>query len=158
MEKRSFCKIVVFGAGAMSALFVAGPLIATAMSPVLQRRKGPAWRSLGDLAQFEPGAVQKAYVEVKREDWANLLQSKGVYVSRRPDGEVIVFSRNCTDLSCPIAWDPRSGCFFCPCHGGIFNKDGERLAGPPKRPLYRYAARIREGRLEIDINSLPVIT
>ena len=29
------------------------------------------------------------------------------------------------------------------------------MAGPPKEPLYRYATRIRDNILEIDLNSIP---
>jgi menaquinol-cytochrome c reductase iron-sulfur subunit len=97
-------------------------------------------------------------VEVPREDWAATLRERGVYVWRRSEQEVVVFARNCTDLSCPVTWDPGSQWFFCPCHGGIFSKDGERMAGPPKRPLYRYTNRIRDGVVEIDLRSLPPIT
>ncbi|WP_164102419.1 QcrA and Rieske domain-containing protein [Candidatus Laterigemmans baculatus] len=81
--------------------------------------------------------------------------AQSVYVWRRSAEEVVVFSRSCTDLGCPVTWDPGSHCFLCPCHGGIFAKDGERMAGPPDRPLYRYANRVRDGRLEIDLSSVP---
>jgi menaquinol-cytochrome c reductase iron-sulfur subunit len=70
----------------------------------------------------------------------------------------VVFSRNCTDASCPVVFDAGSDCFLCPCHGGVFSKDGTPLHGPPPRPLWRYAARVRAGVLEIDLNSLPPMT
>jgi hypothetical protein len=69
------------------------------------------------------------------------LSRQGVYVWRPTDEEVVVFSRSCTDLGCPVIWDGGSQCFFCPCHGGIFARDGRRMAGPPDRELYRYANR-----------------
>jgi menaquinol-cytochrome c reductase iron-sulfur subunit len=54
-----------------------------------------------------------------------------------------------------LDYDRGSACFFCPCHGGIFRQNGERLAGPPKRPMYRYAHRLRDGIVEIDLQSVP---
>ena len=109
------------------------------------------------LDDFPVGAMTRAEVDVPRPDSSRALREKGVYVWRVSGEAIVVFSRNCTDLSCPVTYDPGSECFFCPCHGGIFAKDGERLAGPPNRPLYRYATRIEQGVLEIDLNSVPAI-
>ena len=37
--------------------------------------------------------------------------------------------------------------FGCPCHGGAYDVEGNRTAGPPVRALDRYAFAIRDGRL-----------
>jgi Rieske Fe-S protein len=37
--------------------------------------------------------------------------------------------------------------FGCPCHGGAYDTEGNRTAGPPVRALDRYEFSIREGRL-----------
>jgi Rieske Fe-S protein len=37
--------------------------------------------------------------------------------------------------------------FGCPCHGGAYNREGNRTAGPPVRSLDRYSYAIRNGRL-----------
>jgi menaquinol-cytochrome c reductase iron-sulfur subunit len=37
--------------------------------------------------------------------------------------------------------------FGCPCHGGQYDNEGNRTAGPPVRALDRYEFRIRNGRL-----------
>jgi Rieske Fe-S protein len=37
--------------------------------------------------------------------------------------------------------------FGCPCHGGQYDEEGNRTAGPPVRSLDRYAFRIENGRL-----------
>ncbi len=37
--------------------------------------------------------------------------------------------------------------FGCPCHGGSYDIEGNRVAGPPVRALDRYQYAIREGRL-----------
>jgi Rieske Fe-S protein len=37
--------------------------------------------------------------------------------------------------------------FGCPCHGGQYNSEGNRTAGPPVRSLDRYTFSIRNGRL-----------
>jgi Rieske Fe-S protein len=37
--------------------------------------------------------------------------------------------------------------FGCPCHGGQYNAEGNRTAGPPVRSLDRYSFSIRNGNL-----------
>ena len=37
--------------------------------------------------------------------------------------------------------------FGCPCHGGQYDTEGNRTAGPPVRALDRYEFRIDSGRL-----------
>lgn len=143
-------------AGGGTAAAVAGvPVLVTGFSPAFDRR-GPAWQPLGRLDRFPVGEVTDAVAEVPRDDWAKGLRAKLVYVWRpAADADPVVFSRVCTDVGCPVNYDRGSGCFLCPCHGGIFTRDGTPIHGPPPRPLYRYAARVRDGVLEIDLNSLP---
>lgn len=160
MKRRSFFNLLVIGGGLVTATLAGIPALITALSPVLQRREKELWVPLGALDDFPVGDMSKAVVEVPRDDWDESLREKGVFVWR-PTGdgeEVVVFSRNCTDLSCPVTWDPGSGWFFCPCHGGIFAEDGSNKAGPPDRPLLRYSYRVQEGLLEIDLRSLPPVT
>lgn len=40
--------------------------------------------------------------------------------------------------------------FSCPCHGGAYDKEGNRTAGPPVRALDRYEYSIREGSLWLE--------
>ena len=37
--------------------------------------------------------------------------------------------------------------FGCPCHGGLYDAEGNRQAGPPVRSMDRYTFSIRDGRL-----------
>ena len=37
--------------------------------------------------------------------------------------------------------------FGCPCHGGQYDNEGNRTAGPPVRALDRFAFSIRDGNL-----------
>jgi menaquinol-cytochrome c reductase iron-sulfur subunit len=155
MNRRNFSKTVIAGGGLAVAGAVGLPALLTAISPPLRRDEAELWQPVGPIGDFPPGEVRKAVVPVPRDDWARSMRELGVFVLREAEESVAVFSRNCTDLGCPIVWDPGSEWFFCPCHGGIFSKDGEPKAGPPKIPLYRYASRIRAGMLEVDLNSVP---
>ena len=153
-------RTVVAGLAGLGSVIVAGllgiPAALAIFTPAL-RRSSERWRVVGHVDAFKPG-VHLATVQVDHGDWAKSLNQKAVYVWKQLGGQFVVYSRNCTDLSCPVNFDPGSECFLCPCHGGIFNLKGQPLAGPPKEPLYRYAVRIRGEQLEIDLASLPPMT
>ena len=157
MDRRDWLTHSVRFGGLAVAAVIGVPAAVTALSPALKRSPS-RWRPVGNLEQFAIGTVSKALVEVPGDELSNLPQLKGVFVWRESDDDLVVYSRNCTDLSCPVTWDEGSGWFYCPCHGGIFNTRGEPQAGPPSRPLFRYQVRIREGVVEIDLNSLPPMT
>ncbi len=57
-----------------------------------------------------------------------------------------VLSSSCAHLGCPVRWILREGEgeLLCPCHGGIYNINGDYVAGPPPRDLYRYTHEVRE--------------
>jgi len=97
--------------------------------------------------------------------WEHEILPNGLYgQNRRPDfldeksegfseserGEIEsalnVLSSSCAHLGCPVRWITREGEgeFLCPCHGGIYNINGEYVAGPPPRDLYSYDFEVRE--------------
>ncbi len=45
--------------------------------------------------------------------------------------EIVALSDVCPHLGCKVHYDPAQGRFLCPCHGGVFEKDGTAIAGPP---------------------------
>ena len=54
-----------------------------------------------------------------------------------PDGRFLVISQVCTHLGCIVLGDATGsfGGFFCPCHGGEFDKSGRVRRGPPPQNL-----------------------
>lgn len=75
-------------------------------------------------------------------------KSEGFSESEREEiqGALNVLSSSCAHLGCPVRWITREGEgeFLCPCHGGIYNINGEYVAGPPPRDLYSYDFEVRE--------------
>jgi len=54
-----------------------------------------------------------------------------------PEGKLVAYSQVCTHLSCAVVYDKAENGLFCPCHHGLFNLQGQPVAGPPTRPLSR---------------------
>ncbi|MBI5683333.1 MAG: Rieske (2Fe-2S) protein [Deltaproteobacteria bacterium] len=73
------------------------------------------------------------------ENAATPLEISGnkILVVRSEDG-FNAFSRRCTDLGCLVSWEPAKQQFICPCHQGVYDKNGKNIAGPPPRPLDRF--------------------
>jgi cytochrome b6-f complex iron-sulfur subunit len=70
------------------------------------------------------------------------------------------FSLVCTHLGCVVRWRPDearkknsqkkiAGRFACPCHGGVFDSEGQVVSGPPPRALERLEVRERNGQVFI---------
>ena len=58
--------------------------------------------------------------------------------------ELNVMSNHCAHLGCPVRWISEEGEILCPCHGGIYDINGEHTAGPPAHGLWRYVSRVRK--------------
>jgi cytochrome b6-f complex iron-sulfur subunit len=56
------------------------------------------------------------------------------------------FSRKCTDLGCLVSWDASREQFVCPCHQGVYDRNGKNIAGPPPRPLDRFEV-VKKGEM-----------
>jgi cytochrome b6-f complex iron-sulfur subunit len=83
----------------------------------------------------EPKDVVIPAAEVPQAGEAPLQkQSERFFVIHNDDG-LLAFSARCTHQSCNIGWEAGRDEFHCPCHGSIFNRHGERTAGPAPRPL-----------------------
>jgi Rieske Fe-S protein len=55
-----------------------------------------------------------------------------------------VMSNHCAHLGCPVRWAPEEAEILCPCHGGIYDINGDHMGGPPAHGLWRYVSKIRE--------------
>ena len=65
---------------------------------------------------------------------------------------------HCTHLGCPVRWMPDAELFMCPCHGGVYYKDGTVAAGPPQAPLPRYNVRLKNNEVQIEAAPIPIQT
>ncbi|MFP5384852.1 MAG: ubiquinol-cytochrome c reductase iron-sulfur subunit [Bacteriovoracia bacterium] len=158
MNRRKMMKWIVAGIGASASGIIGVPALTNMIAPGLQRRPKHKWRSIGYFNSFTVGEITGATVNTRLDrELLYVSMKKKVFVWKKTENDVVVYSRSCTDLGCPVNFDKGSECFFCPCHGGIFSKEGERMAGPPRDPLYRFDTRIIDGLLEIDLTSVPII-
>lgn len=54
----------------------------------------------------------------------------------------VAFSAVCTHLSCLVNFDQDKQQITCPCHGGVFDLNGNVVGGPVPRPLPPYKVEV----------------
>jgi menaquinol-cytochrome c reductase iron-sulfur subunit len=167
-NRGQFLTLSTIGLGAMIGGVIGVPATAYVLAPVLHETTfDPVF--LGDVASFntEKGFAPTAatYIEDNKQPdtspglaYVHFTGKSGTTWDA-DDAMFIVFSNRCMHLGCPIAAIPSVG-FQCPCHGGAYNTTGARVAGPPIRPLDRFAWQIRNKnelwitqRWSVDFNS-----
>ncbi len=74
--------------------------------------------------------------------------------------DLIALSSVCPHLGCQVHWEVQNNRFFCPCHNGAFDPQGNPLSGPVKeanQSLARYPLKIEKNLLYIDVNLKPLV-
>ncbi len=85
------------------------------------------------------------------------LSGKDLMLVRTGEREVKAISTVCSHLGCTVFWQKDRKQFFCPCHNGRFDKDGNVLEGPPPTPLETYRVEIEGDNVFVyfrDINKV----
>jgi Rieske Fe-S protein len=54
---------------------------------------------------------------------------------KRENGVMTAFRGVCTHMECNVAYRPEEKKFYCACHQGWFDDQGNNIAGPPPKPL-----------------------
>ncbi len=77
------------------------------------------------------------------------LRGKDLVLVRTGEREVKALSTVCTHLGCTVYWQQDKHEFYCPCHAGRFNENGEVISGPPPSPLESYKVEIEGNNIFI---------
>lgn len=158
LDRRKFLTRLSILAGAVPAALVSVPILGALFGPLLQRQK-QAWRKVADLSEIAVGETKLiTYVNADPLPWAGVTAKDAAYLRRVADDQFIAFSAHCTHLGCPVRWEDNAQLFMCPCHGGVYYKDGTVAAGPPPRPLTRIDVRVNRGGIEIKTAPVPITT
>jgi menaquinol-cytochrome c reductase iron-sulfur subunit len=154
--RRQFLERLSVVLGGATTVLLAVPVVGFAIAPLF-RRAPAAWRSVGKADQFKVGeTVAVTFQDASPLPWAGVTANTAAWLRRESADEFVAFSVNCSHLGCPVRWLQEANLFMCPCHGGVYYKDGTVAAGPPPRPLTRYAVRVRDGMLELHTAPIPI--
>ena len=138
------------GIKAIAGIFTLGlsiPLVGFFISPVLKKGEG-AWVPIGDISQLKDGEPSKiTYKYLRKDGWVTSDALKTVFVLKQPDGGITVLSNRCTHLGCAVDFSTSSNQFTCPCHGGIFDAQGNVVEGPPPKPLVQLQSKVEDNKI-----------
>jgi menaquinol-cytochrome c reductase iron-sulfur subunit len=142
-------KAAVVGIGGLISAAIGLPAVAYVIGPAL-KRTSDLWIRLGAISKVELGSPTLFKTTVETETgWINTEEEISAYVLTQNGQDFDVMSNICTHLGCRVRWIAGDDRFYCPCHNGVFAKDGSVVAGPPPRPLDRFENKVEDGILYI---------
>lgn len=149
-SRRQFLKLATGILTTFCMAVVGLPLIGAFIGPAFRAARAH-WLDVADVTALSAGQPVNLKVTDTQTD-AYLQESiiRHLWVIKKSDSEVMVFSPNCTHLGCQYNWNPASGHFECPCHGSVFAPDGKVLGGPAPRRLDTLPVRIDNNRLLVE--------
>jgi menaquinol-cytochrome c reductase iron-sulfur subunit len=155
-KRRGFLVKLSLGLAALSAAAAGIPVLSALLAPLLE--KAPkTWRQVATLADFKIGDTKLVKFEnAAPKNWAGVTAHTAAWLRRDSQNKFTAFSVNCTHLGCPVRWEKDAELFMCPCHGGVYYKDGTVAAGPPPKSLVQYTVRINKDRVEILAAPIPI--
>jgi menaquinol-cytochrome c reductase iron-sulfur subunit len=157
-NRRDFILKISSVFGSIGVILMAIPVVGVIIEPLL-RKNSDTWRTVGKLQDFKVGdTVLVSFLNSDPEPWSGVTARTASWLRRVSDDEFIAFSVNCTHLGCPVQWLPDAQLFLCPCHGGVYKKDGSFSAVPPPKDLPQYPVRIVKDEVQIKASPIPITT
>ena len=114
-------------------------------STVRRQEDWLAASALHDLSDNEPTAVTLSVMRL--DGFREAIQRRTIFLVKTGESDVTAFDATCTHLGCLVAWDSEAQVFKCPCHGGIYDRTGAVMEGPPPEPLMKVATRVDGNRV-----------
>ena len=160
MTRRNVFSIGVQAVGGVAVAAVALPAVGFAVAPLFEEESEP-WQAVGATTDFSPDTYRPVTITIVqgigetgkstayiRQGNPEITANQTKYPPESPD-EYIAISTRCAHVGCPVRFVGASGNFICPCHGGVYGVLGERIGGPPVRPLDRFQTRVTNGQVEV---------
>jgi menaquinol-cytochrome c reductase iron-sulfur subunit len=158
LTRRGFFANLSVALGGLCAAMLGVPLVGFVIAPLFRKAK-ESWIPVGKTDDFEIGkTVNVPFPDPSPLPWAGITARGAAWLRRDSKERFTAFSVNCTHMGCPVRWLPDAELFMCPCHGGVYYKDGAVAAGPPPKPLVRYEVRLANGQVEIKATAVPITT
>ena len=152
LNRRDFIKGTAAAIGGLIGALIGIPSIVYLLSPSLKAEVDTDSIDLGPLEKYPLGVPTRFdFTLTKVNGWERTATNYGLYVVRKSESEVRVFSDICTHLGCRVSWHPDQEHYISPCHDGHFDMVGNVISGPPPRPLDEFTTRIEDGNLLIQL-------
>lgn len=153
VSRRDFIKGTAAVVGGLIGALIGIPSVAFLLSPAVKSgAETEAVIALGPLENYPIGVPTRFdFTQTKVNGWERTATNYGLYVVRRSENEVRVFSDVCTHLGCRVTWHPDQEHYISPCHDGHFDILGNVMSGPPPRPLDEFVTKVESGELFVQL-------
>jgi len=168
-----FLEAATLGLGGVIGAIVTVPIAGVALLPPFIRQRGHTV----DLGPLDAFPVGKWFIATFTADpGEGGVSRRTAFVRNNGETSNVpsftIISNRCAHLGCPVQANGPTGAilgeknvtehtangavllrpvvpagFGCPCHGGQYDTEGNRTAGPPVRALDRYSFEIKNGRV-----------
>ena len=151
MPRRNFLVRAIVAIQASIGATVAFVLGATTLAPSFTRPQ-ETWLRAGDLEALPDNQPVPVTLRVTRNDgYSQVVDRTIVYLVRTGEQEVRALQSTCTHLGCRTSYDRKTKRIVCPCHGGVYDIQGNVLGGPPPMPLPTLNTRIDNGNVMVQV-------
>jgi menaquinol-cytochrome c reductase iron-sulfur subunit len=132
--------------GATLAFVVGGAVVA----PSFGRRES-MWLHAGDTASLQDGTPLPITLRVARPDGPSEMVDRKIVYLVKNGNDVRALDSTCTHLGCRTRFNSESRLIECPCHGGVYDVNGQVVSGPPPAPLREITTRIVDGKVMVQV-------
>lgn len=147
-RRRALIRFVNTGLGLITAA-LAG-LVGVAAAPKLGG-SAKKWRKAASVFDLPPNLPFAAVMAERQADgWLETSKQTVVYIDKEGD-TYRAFSATCTHLGCRVTWDETKTQYLCPCHGGVYDRAGNVVSGPPPEGLRRVNLRVNAQSSDIEV-------
>ena len=153
VTRRQFMNYSLMGVGSFMAAGMILPMGRFALDPLFQESSAgdmiTTSVSVDDITE-EPVSVDFTFEQ--QDGWYVSEVTDFAWVYRDGD-QIVALSPVCKHLGCTVSWASDAANpdrFFCPCHNGLYTKDGNNVPGtPPRGPLDQYEVGEKDGFVTI---------
>lgn len=153
VTRRQFLNYSLLGVGSFMAAGAVLPMGRMALDPLFQDDGGSSMVTTSisvDEISEEPTQVDFTFEQ--QDGWYVSEVTDFAWVYREGE-EIIALSPVCKHLGCTVTWagdDNNPERFYCPCHNGLYEKNGNNVPGtPPTGPLDQYEVGESDGFLTL---------
>ena len=150
VSRRAFLETATWAIGGIIGAGLAIPAVAYIVGPAVQSDSAKNWIQLGAISKIELGTPTLFKINVERKSgWIVNEDELSLYAYTENGRDFLVMSNVCSHLGCRVRWVADQGEFFCPCHNGVFDKEGNVVSGPPPRSLDRFEVKVENDQLYV---------
>lgn len=124
-----------------------GPAVAFILAPLRRPKEPGKWVPVVDDTELPAGETRSFTYALDVDDGYMVSNRRYSVFLARKGSRVVAYDPTCPHLGCHVEYKSRKKRFVCPCHGGVFDDEGQRVSGPPPKGLTKLAAKVENGKI-----------